>query len=915
MKLVQLKNVLLIASASMLLAGCSANGDITNGSPDNLLNDIAIPKTKSEIDKAIKQTTNSDGSIVVTAPEDKENVVSSYLWTLDGKTYSTTSTLTISNLSAGTYNFKLVMTYKDGSKSAPITKTIVIAGLSALNEIAEDIAGNANGKPATAKQINSIDGVTGAVDGRDYTKALKTGSFKDKTKPVATEIQAVVKKVNDQYDAMTEIAEDIAGNANGKPATAQQINSIDGVTGAVNGRDYSKELSQGTYADPKNPTAAEIQAVISKVNDRYDAMVEVAEDIAGNKNGTPVTATQLNAIVGVTGAVNGRDYSKELSQGTYADPKNPTAAEIQAVINKVNASYDATAEVVEDIAGNANGKKVTATQLNAIIGVTGAITGVDYTTALQAGSFKDKTKPTATEIQAIINKVNAFNEVVEDIAGNANGKKVTDVQLNSLDNVSRATTGTDYTTALISATYVNRAKPTSAEIQAVIDGVNKIDLAKPYGTATQGSTYQSGLSYPATNAIDDNNASFSTTSGNNWWQVDMNSTTRVTGIYMLGRLNGGSARVQNVEVYVSPVPFTGTLDLTKVHHVGTLTSTMTGQYFPVTTEQYGQYVIFVRNPGDLNWIELASVEVYGEVLSDLTSDKIVNTSSTYSTFVASNAIDANLSTLAIHNNGDTSAWIQVYFGGVATVNTIRVLNRPETLYAPRLNNAEICISSKAKDDPTFAWADCSYTGTLTGSTLMQIKSVPNAVGRFIIIKAAAGETNGFGLANIEVNGKLTKDINLATSANGVTTAQGSNYDAGNTYPSANAIDNNVSTFQHTGTGSTSNWLKIVFPGKLDVTGIMVLNRQLETSKAKLNGAKVYISTTDCTTADCTQVLSGATEIGTLTGSISPQYISVNHEGGVASKYYIYIKGANNNTLDSYLHISIFELYGTFTSAP
>ena len=67
------------------------------------------------------------------------------------------------------------------------------------------------------------------------------------------------------------------------------------------------------------------------------AYAEVVEDIAGNTNGTAATATQINLIDGVSGAVEARDYTAELQNGTYVDSSNPTAAEIQAVIDVVNA--------------------------------------------------------------------------------------------------------------------------------------------------------------------------------------------------------------------------------------------------------------------------------------------------------------------------------------------------------------------------------------------------------------------------------------------------------------------------------------------------------------------------------------------------------------------------------------------------
>ncbi|MCK5854425.1 MAG: hypothetical protein KAG56_04335, partial [Sulfurovaceae bacterium] len=103
---------------------------------------------------------------------------------------------------------------------------------------------------------------------------------------------------NSSSIGLAEVVEDIAGNEDGTPSTAIQINSIDGVSGAIDGVDYSdafvaaKDLTPSGYEDPANPTAAEIQTIITAENARLDAVLahnealaEVVEDIAGNKDG------------------------------------------------------------------------------------------------------------------------------------------------------------------------------------------------------------------------------------------------------------------------------------------------------------------------------------------------------------------------------------------------------------------------------------------------------------------------------------------------------------------------------------------------------------------------------------------------------------------------------------------------------
>ncbi|MFT7051575.1 MAG: hypothetical protein ACJAZK_002187 [Psychroserpens sp.] len=66
------------------------------------------------------------------------------------------------------------------------------------------------------------------------------------------------------------------------------------------------------------------------------AIIEVVDDIQGNLNGINVTATQLNSINGVSGAIEGVNYTTALDNGTFVDENNPTTSEIQAIIDQVN---------------------------------------------------------------------------------------------------------------------------------------------------------------------------------------------------------------------------------------------------------------------------------------------------------------------------------------------------------------------------------------------------------------------------------------------------------------------------------------------------------------------------------------------------------------------------------------------------
>ena len=88
-------------------------------------------------------------------------------------------------------------------------------------------------------------------------------------------------------------------------------------------------------------TVAEVQAIVNSVINSQAALNELKEDIAGNANNDLIDASELNAIRGVTNAIqaNQAEYQAAFiatSPSPFADTANPTPAEIQAVIDSVN---------------------------------------------------------------------------------------------------------------------------------------------------------------------------------------------------------------------------------------------------------------------------------------------------------------------------------------------------------------------------------------------------------------------------------------------------------------------------------------------------------------------------------------------------------------------------------------------------
>ena len=397
--------------------------------------------------------------------------------------------------------------------------TIVANETAALNELKEDIAGNANNDLVEASELNAIRGVSGAIQANqaEYQAAFIATSpspFADPANPTPAEIQAVIDSVNtivaNETAALNELKEDIAGNTNNDLVEASELNAIRGVSDAIqaNQSEYQAaftETSPSPFADSTNPTASEIQTVIDSVNtivaNETAALNELKEDIAGNANNDLVEASELNAIRGVSGAIqdNQAEYQAAFiatSPSPFADPANPTPAEIQAVIDSVNTivadEKSAIDELKEDIAGNTNNDLIEASELNAIRGVTNAIQAnqAEYQTAFIETSpspFADTNNPTPAEIQAVINSVNtivadeaaALDQLKEDITGNSNGDLIDADELNVIRDVSGAIqeNQAEYQAAFTATSpspFADTANPTPAEIQTVIDSVNTI---------------------------------------------------------------------------------------------------------------------------------------------------------------------------------------------------------------------------------------------------------------------------------------------------------------------------------------------------------------------------------------------------------------------------------------------------------
>ena len=250
-----------------------------------------------------------------------------------------------------------------------------------------------------------------------------------KNQQTPKELQDLVDKAKDliankKKDTKKKL-DDLLKKADGEgDITAQDLESIDGINGPFTPEELKAINELLDKADPKPTTLQEWLALINKAKDEVKKIKELNEKADGEGD---ITAQDLESIDGINGPFTPEELKAINELFDKADPKPSTLQEWLDLINKAKEMVDKIdknyVEVVEDINGNKNGINVTAEQLNSIDGVSGAVDGVDYTTALQQYEFKDKNHPTPQEIQAVIDSVNKSKSKFRPIIVDAEGEK------------------------------------------------------------------------------------------------------------------------------------------------------------------------------------------------------------------------------------------------------------------------------------------------------------------------------------------------------------------------------------------------------------------------------------------------------------------------------------------------------------
>ena len=227
-------------------------------------------------------------------------------------------------------------------------------------------------------------------------------------------------------------------------------------------------------------------------------LAEVLEDSnstggADNANGTAVTATQLAAITGIVNVIpaNEAEYQAAINSETgFSNP--PTVAEVQAIIDAVNAAVTASNNVLTQIGNEGDdpdtvNSVVTVAQLQTIIPeVTGLVAGneTEYQDYIDENPNLFSSPATQAEVQAMVDAVNTTvtnsNNVLTQIGNEGDDPD----SVNSVVTVAQLQTIIPEVTGLVASNeteyqdYIDEnpelfsSPATQAEVQAMVDAVN-----------------------------------------------------------------------------------------------------------------------------------------------------------------------------------------------------------------------------------------------------------------------------------------------------------------------------------------------------------------------------------------------------------------------------------------------------------
>jgi hypothetical protein len=480
-----------------------------------------------------------------------------------------------------------------------VEQEISITVLDAEIGVITDAAGSANTINST--QLNAVDGVSGSLAANEsyYQAAIAAGSASDFD--TAAEVQSMVTAVNASVASVPEFTSVnslsvIEGEALSHALTATDA-ANDALTfslkaGSPSWLSVSGSTLSGTVPDPSGDTQVFTATVV--VDDGFgnlveqeisitvvDAEVNVISTAAGTDNA--ITFTQLNAVDGVSGALEANEalYQAAIEAGSASD--FDTAAEIQAMVTSVNTVPVFTSvNSVEVVEGEALSHVLTATDA-ASDALTfslksGSPSWLSVSGSTLSGTVPDPTGDsevfTATVIvddgfgntveqEISITVLDAEVNAITEAAGATNS--ITFTQLNAVDGVTGAleTNQALYQAAIAAGSASDF--DTAAEIQAMVNRVNsQASVPVITSTSTLDAVVDQAVSFDltATDAASDTLV-FSIQSGLPSWLTLTSSATGVqqlTGTPSIGDVGVVTAVIEVTDGF-TPVTQTVTINV------------------------------------------------------------------------------------------------------------------------------------------------------------------------------------------------------------------------------------------------------------------------------------------------------------------------------------------------------------------
>ena len=230
-----------------------------------------------------------------------------------------------------------------------VEQTLTITVLDAEINTISTVAGSDNA--TTAAQLNAVDGVSGALVANEAQYQAVIAGLTAENLDTAAEIQALVNSVNSvpvftsattvtalEGDAFSWsfVATDSANDAlifavkTGTTPSAWMTLSAAGVlTGTPLDADVGLHNITVEVSDGFGNTVEQTLAITV-----LDAEIDAVASVAGVTNG--ITATELNAVEGVTGALSENNAKYQAAIAALTSEDLDSAAEIQTLVNSVN---------------------------------------------------------------------------------------------------------------------------------------------------------------------------------------------------------------------------------------------------------------------------------------------------------------------------------------------------------------------------------------------------------------------------------------------------------------------------------------------------------------------------------------------------------------------------------------------------